>query len=124
MKIHLPGGVRTKPIKPIVTASKGRSDKAFRRQYIEETLWALDQLQPGSLRAYANYLHEISAVQTRKWRTGKGELKVQLPDQLFLTLRGVFEQFLPEQPMFGDLESDIFLLQEVAPRLVIDKFGS
>lgn len=128
MKIVLPGDelqrTKVRKLKPIVSATSGRPDKALRRQYIEETLWALNELQPGSLRAYEKYLREISAAQTRKWRTGRGELKVQLPDQLFLTLRGVFEQFLPEQPMFGDIESDIFLLQEVVPTLVIDKFGS
>jgi len=95
------------------------ADRRERRRLIEETLSAYKRLHPAYLKSVVNYLEKITKVQTRKWKEHGGELKLQLPQDLFLTLRNIFRRCLPEgEPLFGDLEDDIALLEEIAPRIM------
>lgn len=102
-----------------LNASRGQ-----RRALIEDTIKALEQLQPGSLREFADYLEKITKVQVSRWRSGQGHLKAQLPLVLFLSLRAVFSRFLPGEPTFGEREEDLELLAAVAPKLMPPIGGS
>lgn len=94
------------------------ADMRVRRDLIATTIEAFNNTYPVYMRWAVNFLQEITKVQTRGWRKGYGELKLQLPQELFLTLRRVFQRILPDEPSFGDLESDIDYLTDIAPKLM------
>ena len=92
--------------------------RKMRKALIQETVDCFYRVHPKYMAACIDYLQEITKVQTRKWKDGRGELKCQLPQDLFLTLRTIFTRELPDEPRFGDLESDMDLLTQVAPALM------
>lgn len=94
------------------------ASRRMRRRLIADTVEAFNTLHPNYMRVCVEYLQEITKVQKREWRTGRGELKLQLPQDLFLTLRRIFKKVMPDEPRFGDIDSDIDLLTQVAPKLV------
>lgn len=100
----------------------GGSDERVRKDLIAQVLEAYARIAPKQLKEDINFLHEITKVEhsSGKWRTGKGELKVRLPQELFTLLRQAFNRFLPDEPMFGFDDSDIRLLYEVCPQLKAD----
>ncbi len=114
-KLILPTAKRVLPGKLHADSAASRK---MRRQLISDTVEGFNNLYPRYMQVCVRYLQEITKVQKRTWRTGRGELKIQLPQDLFLTLRRIFKKVMPGEPLFGDIDLDIDLLTEIAPKLV------
>ena len=75
---------------------------------------------PRHARNMARYLNEITKVEHSggKWRTGRGEVKVRFPQDLWGTMRIAFRQAMPDEPAFGEDDIDIQYVYEEFPKLL------
>lgn len=90
-----------------------------RKKLIEQTLEAYFKVHPAAAKAAIEDIRQITAQEINggAWRKGQGQCKVRFPQCLWHSLRKVFMHYLPDEPCFGDIESDIDLIVSMVPDL-------
>jgi len=90
-----------------------------RKKLIEQTLDAYFKVHPMAAKQAIEDIRQITSMETKggDWKSGKGTCKIRFPQCLWHSLRKVFMHYLPDEPMFGDIESDIDLIVSMVPDL-------
>jgi len=102
---------------PIVMVNGKNADRSVRKQLIENTIQAYFNVAPQMAMEAMQFVKDITQAEHKDghWNSGEGYVKIRLPQDLFFSLRHVFEAHIPDDPSFGDDDDDLHLLFQVCP---------